>query len=238
LRLLQYTDELEILKKLFDSNFVENRIENIEKIFDASEFYWNNNLKYVIENDIKIKYLLIGEAPPDYEISNKEEVKYFYNPNNISVPQSYLEKVFNAFYPDQKADHIQYNPDKKQHKLNHIADKGFLLIDSLPFAMNYSGNGKRNRAAYKKLVKVCAASYLSNKLKNSKIPWHPECVKIAFSVWLNAREVLANWPRGLPFKHCVTQETETSPPFKQVAVNGAWYLCEKALRRIFLLYQA
>ena len=62
--------------------------------------------------------MLICEAPPGNDISEKEKVKYFYNPNNTSVPQSYLEAVFNALYPEQKENNLKYTADKKQQKLN------------------------------------------------------------------------------------------------------------------------
>jgi hypothetical protein len=228
-----HTEGLELLKRLFGSEYVDNKIDIIELIYHASEKYWEKNLEYIIKNGIKIKFLLVCEAPPLSECNDDEDVKYFYNPGNISVPQSYLEAVFNVFYPEEREVRARYTIQEKQSKLNRIAEKGFLLIDSLPFAMNYSEKMKRSTVTYKKLVKACAASYLCDKLKNPEIPWDNKGVKIAFSVWLNAREVIKNWPQDLAIKHCIVPETTTKPPFKQVAVNGSWNLCENALRRIF-----
>jgi len=228
-----FGNELQILKDLFGNEFIETRLKTLNKIFEASESYWNKNLKYIFEKNIKIKYLLICEAPPYCNIRAKEEVKYFYNPDNTSVPQSYLEAVFNTFYPHLRRYRAQYTAEEKQIKLNKIADKGFLLIDSLPFAMNYSDpNNIRDNEAYKKLIKSCTESYLIKKLTKSNIPWKGK-VKIAFSVYRNGREVIKNWPSNLPLKNTINPEERDRAPFEHIAVNGSWNLNENDLGRIF-----
>ena len=59
----KFADQFEILKSLFPADhFTSERIERLDQIFTATEANWQENLRRL--NSIKVKYLLIGEAPP------------------------------------------------------------------------------------------------------------------------------------------------------------------------------
>ncbi len=231
-----YTEGLKTLKELFRSKYVNDWMDLIDLIYHTSEECWHANLTNILRKNITIKYLLVCEAPPFNETNDAKKVKYFYNPHNTTVPQSYIEAVFNAFYPDSKEYNVIYSAETKHNKLNRIAEKGFLLVDSLPYALDYSEpKNVRDRAAYRNLVKISVNTYFLDKLQNAQIPWAHDEVKVAFGLWRNAKEVMKNWPTILPFKCHVKPETRKMPPFDQVAVNGSWNLSEKELRRIYRL---
>ena len=75
----------------------------------------------------QLKYLLIGEAAPS---SGKT---YFYNPYHLERT-SWMFAPYQAFYGTWKQ---ALNKGDKLDRLKDLAEKGFLLIDLFPFALNY-----------------------------------------------------------------------------------------------------
>ena len=65
-----FKNELKILKLLFSESVVEDKYKHLKRVFEESESHWNDNLSYIKKNNIKIKYLLIAEAPPGKKIEN------------------------------------------------------------------------------------------------------------------------------------------------------------------------
>jgi hypothetical protein len=70
--------------------------------------------------------------------------------------------------------------------LDRLAEHGFLLLDSIPFAMDYQS--KRGRTAYQTLVTSTFTSYLEAKITASGLAWSQE-LRIAFSLRANAAAI-------------------------------------------------
>lgn len=96
-----------------------------------------------------------------------------------------------------------------------LAERGFLVIDTIPFAMPYGG--KRGRRAYKKLVAMTCASYLREKLDECALKWNNQ-VKIAFAFNVNARTLIEHLGGTLRLggvTHRIAEE--------MIAASGAGY---------------
>jgi hypothetical protein len=130
-----FNDNLNLLEKLFPQEFSDRLIEKKLKIFNATELEWEENTKRFTNK--KIRYLLICEAPPN-------NGDYFYS----NFEKSLFNKVWQTFFQAQKCNNAE---DAYQQ----IADIGFLLIDTIPYSMDYSKGRKRYTAEYKQLVKNC-----------------------------------------------------------------------------------
>lgn len=128
-----FNENLNLLEKLFPQEFSDRLIEEKLKMFYATELDWKKNTKRFTNK--KIRYLLICEAPPN-------NGDYFYS--NIKKPL--FNKVWEAFFKTPK-----YHNAEDAYK--QLADIGFLLIDTIPYSMDYSKGRKRNTAEYKQLVK-------------------------------------------------------------------------------------
>ena len=155
----KFPEELEILELLFGVSDVRDNLQRIEEIFGRTESFWKDRLS-LIPNQ-KVNFLLIGEAPPWTKSGN---INYIYNPE--TKPSIFLQAICKAFFKE-----LIYEKVGIQETLTMLGDKGFLLCDSIPFAMNYSEKQKRNSPLYRKLVKMTSKSYLKNKLANSGINW-------------------------------------------------------------------
>lgn len=232
-----FSQEIKLLESLFGEGLISANKKNLKNVFEATESCWEDNLKYIQQNNIKIKYLLFGEAPPGGINGVNEDVKYIYNPKSIKY-QSYLINVYKCFFPTKK---IKVStPDVKMDLLRNIADRGFLLIDSLPFAMNYSGN-YRGRKKYSGLIKECTNNYLNHKLNKCGVPWiNDESVLVAFSVRKTGEQVIKHIRGLLPFRSNLDEfnenfnlnDSDRNDPY---AVDGSNYLAHKQLKRIFQL---
>ena len=108
--------------------------------------------------------------------------------------------------------------------LKILAAQGFLLLDSIPFAMNYKK--KRPRRRYDKLVGLTATTYLQTKIDSSALEWSPE-IRIAFAVKRNACSIL----------RLITQLTmggrHHSLSSRMIAVNRAGNPDASKLREIY-----
>jgi hypothetical protein len=72
--------------------------------------------------------------------------------------------------------------------LRRLAQRGFLMVDTIPFAMQYKS--RRSREGYNKLVMRTSRSYMHAKLESSRLLWSSD-LRVAFSVPLNARRVIS-----------------------------------------------
>lgn len=108
-----------------------------------------------------------------------------------------------------------------------LAKEGFLLVDTLPFAMRYSSR-RRSSQAYRRLIKQCINDYLRPKLFDPRTKWAPEA-KIAFMVLKNAEAVMEALPSGLHLPN--GQTVELSP--NMVATNGANNPSDWRIREVF-----
>lgn len=151
-------------------------VEILRQIYLQNDYYYQNNQqKYSeiqlkpITRDIritKIKYLLICEAPP-------RSGKYFYK----SIDDYLFKQVWKTFF----GNNIPGNPANAYQAL---ADLGFLLVDSLPYSLNY--RCKRRRTSYHDLIKACLLWWQA-KLNHFSFD---SDLKIAFGFTINARNII------------------------------------------------
>ena len=73
--------------------------------------------------------------------------------------------------------------------LDLLAAAGFLLVDSLPFALPYSDWRLRDRNAYSTMVAACRKSFLDNHLQ--RVPRWATTVTVALAYRVNAGCVIA-----------------------------------------------
>ncbi len=179
--------------------------------------YWHKQLS-LIPNQ-KIKYLLISEAPPWTESGN---INYIYNPH--TEPSVFIRAISKAFFND-----LIYKEVGIEQTLKRLAKLGFLLCDSIPFALNYSENNKRSSKKYGKLIQQSIQSYFMDKLKYSNISFSKD-LKIAFSVHRNGLFII----NALKSKLMINENT-FSINRDLIAVNKAWYPYDKKLKQIYQL---
>lgn len=163
-----YTHENKLLLNLLNNGI---NIEHLIHTFKICEERWDFNLNTRLIGR-KIKYILIAEAPPWSPPGH--EINYFYN----NFAGSWCTRIYHTFFPKQKV------PIFRMDALDKLAEKNFLFIDSLPFALNYSG--KRNTKAYKELIRTCKDWWI-NKIKSIKFD---ENLKIAFAFKVNGRLIV------------------------------------------------
>ena len=225
--------EMRVLSQLFKNTDVGENYLHLKRVYEETERHWNNNLNYIHRKNIKVKFLLIAEAPPGKKDESVETVKYFYNPESVSH-QSYLINVARCFFPGETVRCSSMM--EKQNLLNKVSDMGFILIDSLPFAMNYSKERKRSSPHYKKLIEVCAGTYVKYKLNECRVPWSSkEQVKVAFSVRKTGEQAIKYLPPLLPFKSNIESPGQAFTAKDFVGVDGSNFLAWKPLRKIFKL---
>lgn len=177
---IDYPNQFEILKELFGDEEVNSKLNRLNDIYKKTEGKWRENLKRL--KDSPVKYLLIAEAPPWIE---QGEVQYFYN----NFEGSWCRSIWQAFSPQKNK---QPSPDEC---LEMLAKKGFLLIDTLPFAMKYT-SAKRKKLKYKELIDKCREDFFMKKVNDQSIRY-AEKVKLAFAFKLNAEAVIEALPQKL-----------------------------------------
>jgi len=158
------TDKLKIEEK--EEPTYSWTISQLRHIFDKTENAWVKNLK---NYKSEIKYLLICEAPP-WSMTNP---KYFY-----LQPQGQLfDTVWKTFF----------NSQKRNTPYKCLAKVGFLLIDSLPFSINYKTKHRKSDD-YFKLIKACLPWWI-NKLNNSGLTFSKD-MEIALGYYWNGKQVI------------------------------------------------
>jgi hypothetical protein len=157
-----------VLKSLFKNMpFDTLLIKRIDDLFDEREKYWQQNL--IRLKNYEVKYLLIAEAPRYAPVGR--ELRYFCK----SFDNAWDKSTWKAFFPFEgiPGDEIAYCK---------LAERGFLLIDSLPFSMNY---GKRETREYEQLVKS-SFFYFTEKINDPNITWAKKG-NYAFALKTNGR---------------------------------------------------
>lgn len=173
------SDAAEHLEALF-SNMDNRTWTRINKIYEECEDAWEKNLKRF--NGNPIKYLLIGEAAPWPK--DGAEVSYFYKKPEGRL----LHQVLKAFFQD--------GPEpipKKDERFKKLAERGFILIDSLPFAMPYTTRLRISKN-YLYLLKSAKSYFYASKI--NKIKWCRE-VRIAFAFQWNGCQMIKALDRKL-----------------------------------------
>ncbi len=172
---------------------------------------WTENLKWL--ECVKVKYLLIAEAPP--WSTPEDDVNYFYNNFDRTKLCSSCSRCFGV-------------DDVGDRGLKELAERGFLLVDSLPFAMKYNSDLRRE-GAYTKLVEGCK-SFLLEHINNERIHWDGN-VKLAFAFKLNGEAVQKAFSEGieLPNGQCIKLGDELIAADK----SYRWFPSPEKLKKIF-----
>lgn len=176
----RFPHQFELLRKLFPKNHCTlQRIRRLDEILRVTEAKWEGNLQRL--SGIKVKYLLIAEAPP---WTGSGVVRYFYNTCN----GPWVDRIWRTFFDFPK-------PTDPEKPLKRMAEIGFLLVDSLPFAENFSD--RRSRKIYRQLVKSCSPLLLE-RINDTRIEWADD-VRAALAFKLNGLAVMESLPDGIRF---------------------------------------
>lgn len=209
----KFENELKILKGLFSKKIIEDNLERINEIFTKSESFWGQQLFNLPAEGVK--YLLIAEAPP---WSAEGEVTYVYNPK--SEIRTLLKALYKAFSIDGYAN---------EERLNNLTNEGLLIVDSLPFAMDYSSGGKRSRDKYQELVRECVKTNMLPKINYSKLRWS-EDLKIGFAFKRNALSIMSALNNKIEIDSI---KKSFSLSEEMIVANNAGYPDAKLIKKVF-----
>jgi hypothetical protein len=206
-----YRKELLVLEDLFRRETVASSLPRLNEIHRYTERKWREYVRRL--PDSGVQYLLIAEAPP---WTAEGRPLYMLDPQSPS--RTLMRALRTALTPK---DAQVLGADSA---LAAFARMGFLVIDSLPFAMSYSG--RRASPHYSRLVELAARSYLRRKL-DSVAQWSAD-LRIAFSMERNALTLM----RCLDGRLEVGGKQLVISP-KMIATNGAHNPDGVQLRRIY-----
>lgn len=141
-------------------------------IDESGKYIIDNGTK--IESPPKIKYVLLGEAAPELQISSLDDSggdkknSYFYNIRHLKSTQ-YYTAILKAFKINSKE---KENIERKRDCLFQLACKGVVLKDLFPFAVKYhtkervylNNNGKTADA-----LNIAKAEILQNNLIENNV---------------------------------------------------------------------
>jgi hypothetical protein len=130
-----YPEGIKALRELFGLSLYESHLRRLNDIFKVCEMAWERNIAR-LQNRI-VRYLLIAEAAPwtDEGINPR----YFYE----TLDGAWVGRVLRAFF--------KARPGSIEQCLQALANEGFLLADTLPFAMKYS-TALRKTTGYLRLL--------------------------------------------------------------------------------------
>jgi hypothetical protein len=202
-----YSAELAALERLFGKEKVARNLARLKFIHEHTEALWRNYASQI--PDGCVKYLLIAEAPP---WSEEGRPKFALDP----VPSNFLTAVCKTF---------GYQDRHPTDALPKLAERGFLLLDSIPFPMTYGG--LREKPRYHELVRLSAASYMRHKIESSGLSLARD-LRVAFSLKLHARSILKALDKELHAGGRIYPLTED-----MIAVTGAGYPCSTRMRGAF-----
>jgi hypothetical protein len=200
------------LENLFGSAIISEKKKRLFEISNNTEESWQKNVERL--SNKKVDHILIAEAAP---WSDGGVPRYFYN----KMESSYHKKIWRAFFP--------YNeiPADDETAFGMLADKSFLLIDTLPFSMSYKG--RRDRNAYFEIISNSLEWWIE-KLNNSKLKLSQQ-VNIAFAFKVNGLKVINATGGQLKLKDRQTiRLTENL-----IAADGSGYTSSEKLRTIYKL---
>jgi hypothetical protein len=158
-----------------------------------------------------IQYLLIAEAAPWTKPGRHP--RYFYERLDGF---GCILSAFDAPTHDAEA------------ALSFLADRGFLLVDTLPFAMPYSKKKARERPAYLPLIKA-SHDYFLGKLHDRRVQWSDH-VRVALAFEVHGSKTIEAYSGGIDLPSGRVPISEDD-----IAVNAAHYTCAQELRRVFQL---
>jgi hypothetical protein len=205
----KYRNELATLGALFGPERVARSLPRLKEIHEYTEARWH---EYVLNlREGAVRYLLIGEAPP---WSAEGTPQYLLDP--ASRVRTFMRAVRGTFAGAELGSSVDC--------LRVLAATGFLLLDSIPFAMNYSA--KRATRSYDELIRQTVPSYLQTKIDSSGLRWATD-IRVAFAVERNARSIL----RAITHLSVGGRKHLLSPAM--VAVNRAGYPDSSKLQNVY-----
>jgi hypothetical protein len=96
----RFPHQWDLLQSMYpDHHFTTGRTQRLDKIFRVAEKRWEQNIQRLTGK--KVKYLLIGEAPPWTETG---EVRYFYS----TCDGAWVNRVWKAFFDNQKPTDVSF----------------------------------------------------------------------------------------------------------------------------------
>lgn len=203
-----YSAELAALEALFGKENVARNLPRLKCIHEHTEALWHKYASQIPGG--RVNYLLIAEAPP---WSEKGRPVFALDP----IRSNFLTAVCKTF--DYQALHPTI-------ALPALAERGFLLLDSIPFPMRYDSK-LRDKLHYHELVRLSAASYMRRKIESSGLYFSPD-LRIAFSLRMHARSILKALDKNL---HAGGRAYALSE--KMIAVTDAGYPCSTRMRAAF-----
>lgn len=207
-----FDNNLSIIENLYGKQFIIDRYNRLLEIFKNTEHSWYKNLNRV--KNKKIENLLIAEAPP-WTASGIP--RYFYN----SLESNYHMRIWSTFFPLKKV------PSDNEQAYNMLIDKNFLLIDSLPYAMNYKG--KRKNKNYQKLVEN-SLYWWKEKLTDERIEF-AQNVKLSFAFKVNGENIINALNGSIKLKNAQTITLNE----KLIAADDSGYTNSDKLKKIYRL---
>ena len=211
----EYPQKAAVMAKLCGFTYVGTLPVHLNAVYGVAEKKWEENVQRLVKNNTYIKYLMIGEAAPE---TLSGEVSYFYN----NCRGNWCKALVEGIIPRQQV------PVDTRQKFEELAQRQFLLADTMPFAINYSVANRRGKKAYKELVKMCANSYLRKKLFDPRLKWADE-VKVAFGVKKTAMTIMEVYPEGFNLPNGQTVKFS----LEQVATTAANYPHADRVRNVF-----
>jgi hypothetical protein len=204
-----WAGNLPYLKKLFGAATIEQQEKQLKDLLVQTEHNWHANLDRL--KNSKVKHILITEAP----CNDAGKSQYFYS----AIATSYHQKIWKAIFPDTPL------PAGMETAYQMLADKGFLLMDAIPFSLKYAG--KRDKKEYGLLI-ANSLNWFQNKLDNQKLKYSGN-VKVAFSFKVNGLKMIEATNGQLKLK-----TGQTSPLTEDlIAADGSGYTNSALVRKIF-----
>ena len=205
----RFENEFDALRKLFPTR-VDAALPRLREIYNYTEERWHEYAAEIPEG--VVRYVLIAEAPP---WSSDGTPQFLLDPESRSrLLLGALQRVF-----------PQANSKSPADTLKVLAKHGFLLLNSIPFAMDYSS--KRSSPRYDDLLRLTARTYLQAKIDASPLTWSRK-MRVAFAFKRNARAIIGACGGQLSFGgNLHTLSTE------QIAANGAGYPDALKLRNLY-----
>jgi hypothetical protein len=183
----QFPDAKDALRKLLDKK-IPDQLMRLDQIFNLVECAWKRNIKRL--QDKPVQYLLVAEAAPWTETGIPP--RYFYE----SLEGQWVGRILRTFF---SASECRPEPNETRSEFTErvllkLADKGFLLIDTLPFALRYTTQVRMGKN-YLELLQASKA-YFYTQLNDPGLKWANN-TKIALAFRWNGIRVIEAY--GKPF---------------------------------------
>lgn len=208
----QFSSAVALLNDCFRRDVVVNCLPRLDQIFRVTESAWERNVARL--NGKPIQYLLIGEAAPWTQIGNQP--RYFYE--TPSGP--WVKRILKVFLKNPSSD--------AETTLSNLADRGFLLVDTIPFALQYTSRIRRG-PTYLQLL-LASRNYFLGKLQDPRLTWSTS-LKVALAFRLNGIRTVDAYAGGIELRSGLRLLFDEN----QIAVDGSNYTSTNKLRDIWAL---